>query len=83
MYVDKGKKFFFSLHLFVFRCLNPICICYLFEFKYFNYVYKKKKIQNYFFQKKKNHLCTYTRKKKFSPLIFIQMFDSYLYLLSI
>ena len=43
MYVDKGKKKKFSLHLFVFKCLNPICICYLFEFKYFNYVYKKKK----------------------------------------
>ena len=42
MYIYKEKKGF-SLHPFVLKCLIPICICYLFEFKYFNYLYLKKK----------------------------------------
>ena len=33
-------KTFFS---FEFKCLTLICICYLVEFKYFNYIYIKKK----------------------------------------
>ena len=36
-----NKKNSFSLHSFVFKCLIPTCICYLFVFKYFNYLYKK------------------------------------------
>ena len=66
MYVHKREKkkktVFLSTH-FVFKCLIPIYICYLFEFKYFNYVYKK--TQNYFFQKKKK------KKTLFSPPICI------------
>ena len=61
MYKRKGKKKkkkkrnLYSHHSFVFKCLIPIYICYLFEFKYFNCLYQKKiknkKIQNYFLQK--------------------------------
>ena len=62
MYVHKREKkkkktVFLSTH-FVFKCLIPIYICYLFEFKYFNYVYKK--TQNYFFQKKKKKNLIFT-----------------------
>ena len=46
MYVHNEKKNSFPLLPFVFKCLIPICICYLFDFKYFNYVYKKKKKKN-------------------------------------
>ena len=35
------KKNNFSLHSFVFKYLILICVYYLFEFKYFNYLYKK------------------------------------------
>ena len=44
-HVQKGKekKNRYSQHPFVFKCLIPIFICYLFKFKYFNYLYKKKK----------------------------------------
>ena len=37
----KKKKNYYSHHPFVFKCLIPIYICYLFVFKYFNYLYKK------------------------------------------
>ena len=36
------KKKGYSHYPFVFKCLIPTCICFLFEFKYFNYLYKKK-----------------------------------------
>ena len=42
-HVQKGEKKPYSHHPFVFKCLIPIYICYLFEFKYFNYVYIKNK----------------------------------------
>ena len=42
----KEKKSYYSYHPFVFKCLITIYICYLFEFKYFNYLIliKKKKL---------------------------------------
>ena len=49
-HIQKGEKCY-SHHPFIFKCPISICICYLFEFKYFDYLYKIK-IQNYFFQKK-------------------------------
>ena len=33
------KKNHYSHHLFVFKYLIPICICYLFVFKYFKFLY--------------------------------------------
>ena len=75
MYVHKREKkkktVFLSTH-FVFKCLIPIYICYLFEFKYFNYVYKK--TQNYFFQKKKkksyfHHLFVFVRLNLINHLV--------------
>ena len=54
----------------------PICICYLFEFKYINY--------DFFLIKKFIYVCRQGKKKKnFSPPICIQMSESYMYLLSI
>ena len=51
---------------FVFKCLNPICICYLFEFKYFNYLYKKKYKINFSKKGLKSNTisCTKGQKKK-------------------
>ena len=57
MYVHTEKKkktVFLSTH-FVFKCLIPICICYLFEFKYFNYIYKKTQITSSKKRKKKKN----------------------------
>ena len=52
MYNRRRKKNCYSNHQFVFKCLITICICYLFELKHFNYLYKNN-IKNYFFQIKK------------------------------
>ena len=54
MYIYTRKKKSFSLHPFVFKFLIPVYICYLFEFKYFNYVY----------QRKKNHYLSRTKGKR-------------------
>ena len=49
----------YSHHSFVFKCLIPICIYYLFEFKCFNYIYKTKK--------KKNKITSPKKKKTSLP----------------
>ena len=51
------KKNCYSHHPFVFNYLISICIYYLFEFKYFNYLYKKKK-NKITSSKKKPHYLT-------------------------
>ena len=82
MFIHKEKKNSFSLHLFVFKYMIPIFICFLLEFKYFNFFLNKIT----FFKKKKNHYLSRTKREKknlFSPFICIQISDFYLYLLSI
>ena len=50
-HVQKREKNHYFHHPFVFKCLIPIYICYLIEFKNFNYLYKKN--TKLIFQKKK------------------------------
>ena len=82
------KKNCYSHHPFVFKYLITICICYLFEFKYFNHLYKKKNAKLFLPKNVKRLILSHVQKKKkkkllFSPLICIQMSDSYLYVSSI
>ena len=89
----KGKKENrYSHHPFVFKCLIPICICYLFEFKYFNSLYKKKnaKCKITSSKKIKRVILSHIQKGKkktiiltthlYSNILFISVFVIYLYL---
>ena len=90
MFIKKIENYFFqkkplshvkTTHSYpIFKCLIPIYICYLFEFKYFNYIYQKNTKYKITSSKKKKPTTSH---KNYLFLSHIQISDSYMYLLFI
>ena len=64
----KWEKNLYSHYQFVFKYLIPIYICYLFEFKYFNYLYKIKTKLLFSKKKKKNPLPYFKTTHSYSKI---------------